>query len=152
MTRSPLIRLLYARICALFCLWLAAGPGAAETQDLAETHEVSRGQMLLAADYAVCLGRLTALLQHSWLIQDPLADALELRRDWVRALYDATRLPLPGETQAGRELNMMLRIRAKRDQLALLETGSFNDDARRARLAETTAMNQLFTCHRMINR
>ncbi|RAK11296.1 hypothetical protein ATI53_105021 [Salipiger aestuarii] len=105
----------------------------------------------LSADYAVCLGRLTAVTEHMWLMQDPLADALALRRDWVKALYDATRLLLPGDTPL-REQHMMLRIRARRDQEQLLEAGAFSKDSRRARMAEATATRQLFTCHQLVTR
>lgn len=133
------------RICALFpFLVFLALPCAAATADPRAVQ--------LSADYAVCVGRLTALVDHSRLVRDPFAGALELRRDWLRAVYDATRLSLPGESASGRERHMMLRIRARRDQKALLEAGSFNDDPRRARLADTMAMRQLQTCHMMISR
>ncbi len=105
----------------------------------------------LSADYAVCLGRLNAAAEHLGSVQDPSADALALRRDWMKALYDATRLTQPGDT-ASRESHITLRIRARRDQQKLLEAGAFGSDARRARLAEATAMRQLFTCHQLVTR
>lgn len=131
----------FCLICAAAFAFLASPASAKDDPDA-----------VLSGNYAVCVGRASAVVEHMWLTQDARADALQFRHDWLRALYDATRLGQPNESLRGREVHMMDRIRAKRDQKALLQASHFSDNPRRARLAETRAMGQLFTCHQLINR
>jgi hypothetical protein len=104
----------------------------------------------LAENYAVCAGRLAALTEHNWLMQDPAADAIAFRRDWTIALFEATSAAIPGD-KAQRALSIS-RHRARREHKKLLDTASFNQDPRRARLALATALRHLRPCHELLTR
>lgn len=65
--------------------------------------------------FATCTGRLSALLEYQWLVQDREADATEARRDAMAELLSAA-MPLGGETRA-----MDLRLQAKVAEAQLLQ-------------------------------
>lgn len=64
--------------------------------------------------FAICTGRLSALMEYQWLVQDPGAAATETRRDAMADLLDAA-LPLNGAVRA-----MDLRLQAKVAEAQLL--------------------------------
>ncbi|WP_417719973.1 hypothetical protein [Salipiger sp.] len=113
---------------------------------------VAPGASLDAAEeLAICAGRLSALTDHLWQMNDPLAPAAELRRDWMVALYEAS-LPTAGDPGMSRSALLLGRIRAKRDLDRLLETGEFNPDRRRARMARSLADRQMDSCIALMTR
>jgi hypothetical protein len=65
--------------------------------------------------FATCTGRLSALLEYQWLVQDPGADATEARRDAMAQLLAAA-MPLDGAARA-----MDLRLQAKVAEAQLLQ-------------------------------
>lgn len=64
--------------------------------------------------FAACTGRLSALMEYQWLVQDPAAPQTEARRDAMADLLQAA-LPLGAERHA-----MDLRLQAKAAEAALL--------------------------------
>lgn len=94
--------------------------------------------------FATCAGRLSAELEHAWLMYDPASEVLEHQltqfRDIVAALAD---------DQIGAEL-LALRIDAKFAQASLLQTASFGTDARRRALARTYALGALSQCRDLL--
>jgi hypothetical protein len=69
--------------------------------------------------FATCTGRLSALMEHQWLMQDRGADRTEAMRDAMAGLLGAVVTP-DTEVRA-----MSLRIEAKVAEAALLGTASF---------------------------
>ncbi|NIY99415.1 hypothetical protein HC022_25345 [Salipiger sp. HF18] len=79
-----------------------------------------------------------------------LAENYAFRRDWTIALFEATSAAIPGD-EAQRALSIS-RHRARREHKSLLDTASFNQDPRRARLALATALRHLMPCHELLTR
>ena len=89
--------------------------------------------------FAICAGRLSALMQHQWLFDGPAADVTERDRDAMVAVLDAATHPGDGPRA------MALRIEAKAVHAALLAQAVFGrDEAAQARanalVAGCTAM------------
>ncbi|MEL6957455.1 MAG: hypothetical protein AAGL89_00720 [Pseudomonadota bacterium] len=72
--------------------------------------------------FASCTGRLSAQMEHEWLLSDPRADETEAQRAILIDLLRATMLP----DQGHQVLNW--RIEAKAAQAALLTRATFRDD------------------------
>lgn len=125
---------------AIFAVLPAALPCAA-----------ARDAAALVGEYAVCAGRLSAETEHMWLMQDPLAPAAELQRDWMDALYRG-QLTLANAAGVPRSEALLARIRAKRAQARLLETARFNSDARRARMARSLSERHSRLCLTLLRR
>ncbi|EPX82211.1 hypothetical protein [Salipiger mucosus] len=109
----------------------------------------------IATEYAVCTGRFAAMAQHDRMRRDPRHDAAEMRRDWMRALLDATRSDLIARADDDGALArrfLLARSRAARAQARLLNTASYDEDPRRARMARATAMRHLRACHGLLTR
>ena len=91
-------------LSAASCLLLLCAPVHADTS--------------LADDATVCAGRLSAHLEHQWLMQNPAADRTEAARDAMVALLEAV-----GDVDDAATL--ALRIEAKHAHAALLQRATF---------------------------
>ena len=90
--------------------------------------------------FAQCLGRLSAEMEHHWLMQDPRAEATEVHRATMIALTDAV-------TPAGFERETMhIRLEAKFAHKALLARAAFNEDPEDARWAAARARDAAARC------
>lgn len=106
------------------------------------TAPVAAGDALHQA-FAGCVGRMSAEMEHAWLVgNDPTR--IEADRLTFLSLLDAT-LPSGAERTA-----LAHRIDAKMAQAALLTIGSFADDARRAEQARLRARYHLSHCRQML--
>ena len=94
----------------------------------------------LYSTFASCAGRLSAEMEHAWLMSDPHADELEYRRGQLIELLEAV---VPNDHQ-GRALS--LRIYAKQAHAKLLTQASFSTDADRAEWARDRATFELHYC------
>lgn len=138
-----LLRHTLALVALLTAVGLVPGPARAVTAPGTATLDTE--------GYAVCAGRLTAVTEHSWLTQDPLAPAMELRRDWLNALFRAALKGAEAEGSRASALRL-LRIRSKRQLTRLLDTRASDHNARRTQLAASMAARQVMTCHTMLTR
>ncbi len=120
------------RLVALFLLLALAGAGRAPAGgDLAST-------------FAACAGRLSAQLEHQWLMRDPASERTERDRAVLLDMLDL--VAAPGDDVAV----MATRISAKQAHALLLRRATFNADssdaawARRRAAAEVAACTGLF--------
>ncbi|WP_428511583.1 hypothetical protein [Roseovarius sp.] len=90
--------------------------------------------------FAGCTGRLSAELEHAWLMQDPDADILETRRARFEQLLAATSTP----DQRSHLLDH--RIRAKKAHARILSTAQFSRDTDRAGWARQRANAEIGYC------
>ena len=88
--------------------------------------------------FLVCAGRLSALEQHQWLMQEDGADRTGALRDAVLDLVAA----LPGDPTG----DMSLRIAAKQAHAMLLRRSVFNGDPRDAARAARLAGERVSVC------
>lgn len=94
--------------------------------------------------FAACAGRLSAEMEHQWLMSDPRADETEERREQMIALVQAV-------TPEGLEARMLnLRIEAKYAHRTLLNRASFSDNEREARWATALAKSEVSQCIGML--
>lgn len=93
---------------------------------------------------ASCAGRLSAQMEHQWLLSDPGADLTERRRDAFLDVLEAVRTP-----DRGTEI-LAWRIDAKMAQASLLRRGTFNGDAEDALWARRQADMILAGCGALI--
>ncbi len=94
----------------------------------------------LTRTFATCAGRLSAEMEHQWLMSDPAANTTASRRDTMLSLLEAVMPPDAG-SQA---LNW--RIDAKQAQNVLLTRATFNDDPADALWAHTRAETEIAAC------
>ena len=73
--------------------------------------------------FANCAGRLSALMEHQWLMGDPASDRTQAQRRAMIALLEAT---TPTDHL---QPTLARRIEAKEAQARLLTRATFNDDA-----------------------
>lgn len=112
-------------LCALFCLTLLqAAPAWADDLRI----------------FATCTGRLSALMEHQWLMQDPAADRTEAERDAFADLVQA--IALPGQAR----MAMALRIEAKAAMASALQAAEFGGPP----AAKTRLMAQVAACLRLL--
>lgn len=90
--------------------------------------------------FASCAGRLSAQMEHQWLLSDPASDRTEAQRAAMLSLIDAIMTP-----EQGRDV-LNWRIDAKQAHAVLLTRATFNDDAADARWAERRAVAELAAC------
>jgi len=102
---------------------------------LALTPLAGAGQTLPDRDaplyrFAQCAGRLSALMEHQWLIDPPASDRTEMLRARMLELLEAASAP------AEASLALSLRVDAKHAHAALLQAASFgrSEAARRQAL------------------
>lgn len=104
---------------------------------------VAADQALLTS-FSVCAGRVSAQLEHQWLLQDPQAQETERVRDGLRDVIGAL------VTDADRVHALGLRIEAKQAQAVLLRQASFGTDRARARWAADRARAQVVGCTALV--
>ncbi len=90
--------------------------------------------------FASCAGRLSAEMEHQWLMSDPASDRTEAQRAAMISLIDA--IMAPGQ---GRDV-LHWRIDAKQAHAVLLTRATFNDDEDDAAWALARAEAQLAAC------
>lgn len=90
--------------------------------------------------FAACAGRLSAQMEHQWLVSDPASDRTETQRDAMIALLDAIMPP-----EAARRV-LAWRIDAKHAQAVLLTRATFNDDPADAAWAARRADMEVAAC------
>ncbi|MDV7141955.1 hypothetical protein R3X27_04585 [Tropicimonas sp. TH_r6] len=100
----------------------------------------------IAQNFASCAGRLTALMQHQWLLSESGSDQTEAWRATMIDLLDAA---LPGGAQAGREA-LRYRLAARQAHAALLSRASFNDSRRDAGWAKRRAEAEIAQCQALM--
>lgn len=101
-------------------------------------------QMPLFETFASCTGRLSAQMEHAWLMNDPAADALETQRLTFVSLLDAV------TPEADRKAALNHRIEAKMAHAALLTTADFGTDTQRANWAKRQSHHHLSICQRLL--
>ncbi len=115
---------------ALIGLAMSAGPAVAQDTQL--------------HIFAGCTGRISAQMEHAWLMNDARAEELaDLRLTFVGILEAI----MPAD-QARDTLNH--RIEVKRAHSAMLTTASFGTDPRRAKIAQRTARIKLDACRDLL--
>lgn len=90
--------------------------------------------------FATCTGRLSALMEHQWLMQDPGSDTTQTERDQMIALMEAASPP-DTLVQA-----MNWRLQAKAAQAALLSKAGFAPDPAQAARALARAGQLVTEC------
>jgi hypothetical protein len=94
----------------------------------------------LLRDFAVCAGRLSALVEHQWMVDGPASDTSAGTRDSLLALVEAVQDPGMDATVMG------WRVEAKAAQKALLARAHFAKDG----VAEKRATELLQACAALI--
>ena len=90
--------------------------------------------------FAACAGRLSATMEHQWLLSDPNSDRTAAQRAAMLSLVEATMTPDEGRTV----LNW--RIASKRAHAVRLTRATFNDDVEDATWALNRAEAELAAC------
>lgn len=108
------------------------------------------GQVRISNDYlqtfATCAGRLTAQMQHQWLVSDPAADRTEAERAAMIDLLEAVQ-----PDGAGREV-LSHRLAARQAHAALLTRATFNKNAKDAQWAQRRATAEISQCLALMTR
>lgn len=94
--------------------------------------------------FAGCTGRLSAEMEHAWLVSDTRADAFQAQRARFAFILDAI---MPAER--ARE-TLSHRVEAKLAHSAMLTTARFGANPRLAALAERQAQMQVRTCDALL--
>ncbi|MCB1343560.1 MAG: hypothetical protein KDK24_21340 [Pseudooceanicola sp.] len=94
--------------------------------------------------FATCTGRLSALMEHQWLLSDPAADATQARRGQMEQLLFSVMDPGTGERVLAR------RIDAKYAMARLLMRVDFNRDAQDAARAASFVEVQMAACDSLL--
>jgi hypothetical protein len=90
--------------------------------------------------FASCAGRLSAVMEHQWLMSDPASDRTEDQRAAMLSLVDAIMAP-----DQAREV-LSWRIDAKQAHAVLLTRATFNTDPTDAEWALRRAETELAAC------
>ena len=98
----------------------------------------------LVNTFATCTGRLSALMEHQWLLSDPAADATQARRGQMEQLLFSVMDPGTGERVLAR------RIDAKYAMARLLMRVDFNRDAQDAARAASFVEVQMAACDSLL--
>ena len=94
----------------------------------------------LVAEFAQCAGRLSAQMEHQWLISDPTADHTKQQRAQMITLLEAVMDPAAA-TQA-----LNLRIAAKQAHAQLLSQSVFSQNDHRKTYAQRRAESLVAHC------
>ena len=94
--------------------------------------------------FASCTGRLSAQMEHQWLMQSPGADQTESRRETMITLLEATMHPDEGPTV------LSWRVEAKLAQSQLLTRATFNSDTDDATWARNRAEAEIAACNGLL--
>jgi len=98
----------------------------------------------LVRTFASCTGRLSAQMEHQWLMRDPGSDQTETRRKAMISLLEAIMDPSDGPTV------LSWRIDAKLAQSQLLTRATFNRDVADANWALKRANIEIATCNGLL--
>jgi hypothetical protein len=98
----------------------------------------------LSERFAECTGRLSAEIEHAWLIGDDRADELQVQRDEMANLLDAVSEP------DARVRSMAHRIAAKAAHADLIASAYFSEDQEQASRAAARAETLVLTCTAML--
>ncbi|SFJ17291.1 hypothetical protein SAMN04487991_1584 [Celeribacter neptunius] len=98
----------------------------------------------LVREFAYCAGRLSAEMEHQWLLSDPASDRTAVQRRAMLSLLEAASPP-----DQGRDL-LHLRISAKFAHADLLRRASFDPDPESANRARLRAEVELAHCLALI--
>lgn len=90
--------------------------------------------------FAACAGRLSATMEHQWLMSDPSSDRTKAQRTAMLSLVEAVMAPDQGPLVLG------WRIDAKQAHAVLLTRATFSDDASDAEWALQQAETQVAHC------
>lgn len=93
--------------------------------------------------FAGCVGRMSAEMEHAWLLGQDGEEALE-RRAVFLSLLEAT-----SEPAQAREI-LAHRIASKMSQASLLTVATFGDDTERALRAAEVSQAQVAGCQRLL--
>lgn len=107
---------------------------------LALSGEIAAAEQEIVQTFATCTGRLSAQMEHEWLMNDPASDQTEARRAAMVSLLDAV---MP-EDQGSQVLNW--RINAKVAHATLLTRATFNEDKADALWATNRVEAHLSAC------
>lgn len=94
--------------------------------------------------FATCTGRLSAMVEHQWLMSDPKSDATAALRDDMVQLMDAAMAD--GQAQQA----MAWRLEAKVAAAALLRRAAFGQDPALARWSQRRAVELVDGCRAII--
>lgn len=94
--------------------------------------------------FAACTGRLSAQMEHAWLLGDTRADALQTQRQRFVSILDAIMPP----DRAREVLNH--RVAAKLAHSMILTTASFGTEPRASRLAKVHARQHVRSCETLL--
>lgn len=94
--------------------------------------------------FAGCVGRLSAEMEHAWLVGSAEADALADQRLVFLSLLEATTSPEHART------TLSYRIEVKMAHASLLTQATFHGDTPRARAADDMAFAHLSACRRLL--
>ena len=98
----------------------------------------------LFQQFAGCVGRMSAEMEHAWLLNDPAADAIAAQRLTFLSLLDAT-MPAGHERDA-----LAARIDAKMAQATLLTAATFGTSSDRVTHARNRAAWHVRVCREML--
>lgn len=98
----------------------------------------------LVLTFAGCTGRISAEMEHAWLLSDPRADELQSQRARFVSILDAI-LPADRAREA-----LSHRIEAKVAHAAILSDAQFGTDPRRSKLAKRRAQTDVQICKTML--
>ena len=94
--------------------------------------------------FATCTGRMSAEMEHAWLMRDARADDFQAQRERFVSILDAIMPP-----ERSRE-TLNHRIEAKLAHSAILTTARFGPNPRMSELAEQQARTQVQSCRAML--
>ncbi len=97
--------------------------------------------------FQTCAGRLSAEIEHRWLVEPGSADAIAALRDDFDAVIVAT---LPDAEGVPAAMPMHWRVSAKAAQARLLSVGRFGTDPGRARQARDMAARLMAECRALL--
>jgi hypothetical protein len=126
-----------AAIAAAFLLAALPGPGAAEGLPQSPSQRLEL--------FETCAGRLSALIEHQWLVEPAASDRTVSLRAEFDALVEAVMPDAVGWGMPA-EMPMHWRVAAKAAQADLLATAVFSLDPQRALRARRAAEERLAEC------
>lgn len=94
--------------------------------------------------FAGCTGRISAEMEHAWLVNDTRADALQAQRVQFVSILEAIVPP-----ERARDM-LNYRIDTKLAHSAILTTARFGTDARRADMAKKQALSLVRQCQSLL--
>ncbi len=94
--------------------------------------------------FAACTGRLSALMEHQWIVDPPASDETRMQRARMLSLLDAVLLPEQGRAA------LKWRIEAKQAQAQLLSRARHPLNSRQAAYAARIARREVAACNALL--